>query len=137
MLAAKDTGYPLGTNSNRAATVLVVEDNELNMRLFHDLLEAHGYRVLRATDGETGFKLARDEQPNVIIMDVQLPGASGLETTQRIKADPATREIPVAAVTALAMPSDEQRTLAAGCDAYVAKPISCTELLAVVARFLT
>jgi two-component system cell cycle response regulator DivK len=136
MTAAKTMGPPIGSQAARDATVLVIEDNDLNLRLFHDLLAANGYRVLKAQDGETGFRLAREEQPHVILLDIQLPGASGLEVTQWIKSDPATREIPVVAVTALAMRGDEQRVLAAGCDAYVAKPIACADLLEVVAGFL-
>ena len=121
---------------NSVATILVIEDNELNRKLFRDLLGANGYAVLVAGDGEEGFRLAREHQPNLIVMDVQLPGASGLDVTGWIKGDPATREIPVVAVTALAMRGDEQRVLAAGCDAYVSKPISCGDFLETVARFL-
>jgi len=117
-------------------TVLVIEDNELNMKLFRDLLGVNGYRVLMARDGETGFRMARENRPNLVILDMQLPEASGLEVTRWIKRDAVLAGTPVVAVTALAMRGDEEKILAAGCDAYMAKPISCGELLATVARLL-
>ncbi|MEX2649298.1 MAG: response regulator [Alphaproteobacteria bacterium] len=121
----------------RPITILVIEDNDLNRKLFRDLLSANSYVVLLAADGEEGYRVARERQPDLIVLDIQLPGASGLDVTRWIKDDPATREIPVVAVTALAMRGDEQRVLAAGCDAYVSKPISCGEFLETVNRFLT
>ena len=120
----------------RPITILVIEDNDLNRKLFRDLLSANSYVVLLAADGEEGYRVARERQPDLIVLDIQLPGASGLDVTRWIKDDPATREIPVVAVTALAMRGDEQRVLAAGCDAYVSKPISCGEFLETVNRFL-
>lgn len=120
----------------RPITILVIEDNDLNRKLFRDLLSANSYVVLLAADGEEGYRIARERQPDLIVLDIQLPGASGLDVTRWIKEDPATREIPVVAVTALAMRGDEQRVLAAGCDAYVSKPISCGEFLETVTRFL-
>jgi two-component system cell cycle response regulator DivK len=133
---ASKIGFANSVVVDHVATILVIEDNELNRKLFRDLLGAHGYDVLVAVNGEEGFRVARERQPDLIVMDIQLPGASGLDVTGWIKGDPATREIPVIAVTALAMRGDEQRVMAAGCDAYVSKPISCGDFLDTVARFL-
>jgi two-component system cell cycle response regulator DivK len=119
------------------AKVLVVEDNATNMKLAVLLLETAGHTVIVATDAEAGLTLARDEQPNLILMDVQLPGMDGLEATTMLKKDDATRAIPVIALTALAMKGDEERIRAAGCDGYIAKPMSYQEFLATVATQLT
>jgi two-component system, cell cycle response regulator DivK len=116
--------------------VLVVEDNPANMKLATLLLEHAGYGVLRAENASDGIALAREQRPDLILMDIQLPGMDGLEATRVIKADEALREIKVAALTAFAMKDDEQRVLAAGCDAYIAKPIEYKEFLAEVARLL-
>ncbi len=115
-------------------TVLVVEDNDINMRLFHDVLEADGYTVLQAKDGTEGWRMAREHRPDLILMDIQLPGLSGLEVTKRLKADETLKSIPVIAVTAFAMDGDEERILEGGCDAYIAKPISVPNLLQTVER---
>lgn len=122
---------------DRPSKILVIEDNDLNRKLFRDLLSAHGFVVLSAGNGEDGYRLAREEQPALIILDIQLPGASGLDVAGWIKGDAATREIPIVAVTALAMRGDEQKILAAGCDAYVSKPIACGDFLDTVTRFLS
>jgi two-component system, cell cycle response regulator DivK len=114
------------------ATVLVVEDNAANMTLAVFLLESVGHKVLSATDAESGMKLARSEQPSLILMDMQLPGIDGLEATAQLKRDEATRRIPVIALTALAMKGDEERIRAAGCDGYIAKPMRYKEFLAAV-----
>jgi two-component system cell cycle response regulator DivK len=119
-----------------AKTVLIVEDNEQNMKLFNDLLDANGFNILQATNGEEAFRLAKEHEPDLIVMDVQLPEASGLEVTQWIKAEPSIAGIPVVAVTALAMKGDEEKILSAGCDAYIAKPISVHAFLDTVKRFL-
>ncbi len=124
-------------DGNAAKTVLVVEDNELNMKLFHDLLEAHGYRILQSKDGLEALKLAREHRPDLILMDIQLPEVSGLEVTKWIKEDENLRDIPVIAVTAFAMKGDEEKIREGGCEAYIAKPISVTSFLATVERFLT
>jgi len=116
--------------------VLIVEDNELNMKLFHDLLEAHGYRTLQTRDGLEALKLARDHQPDLILMDIQLPEVSGLEITKWIKEDDRLRSIPVIAVTAFAMKGDEEKIRKGGCEAYIAKPISVQKFLETVGRFL-
>jgi two-component system, cell cycle response regulator DivK len=115
------------------AKVLVVEDNPTNMTLAIFLLQSVGHTVLSATDAEAGLTLARHEQPNLILMDIQLPGMDGLEATAQLKGDPATRAIPVIALTALAMKGDEERIRAAGCDGYIAKPMRYQEFLATIA----
>ncbi|HEY7690638.1 MAG TPA: response regulator [Dongiaceae bacterium] len=111
-------------------TILVVEDNELNMRLFHDLLSAHGYKVLKAFDGSKGLELTRQHHPDLIVMDVQLPGGlSGLDVTRSLKEDEDLKAIPVIAVTAFAMKGDDKKIRDAGCDAYMPKPISAMRFL--------
>ena len=119
------------------AKILIVEDNAPNMTLWVFLLESAGHTVLMATDAEAGLKLAREQQPNLILMDMQLPGMDGLEATMLLKRDEATRAIPVIALTALAMKGDEERIRAAGCDGYIAKPMHYPDFLAVVAGHLT
>ncbi len=116
-------------------TVLVVEDNDGNMRLFHDVLEAHGYNVLQAKDGMEGWRMAREHCPDLILMDIRLPDVSGLEVTKRLKDDEILKSIPVIAVTAFAREGDEEKFLEGGCDAYIAKPISVANFLQTVARF--
>jgi two-component system cell cycle response regulator DivK len=118
------------------ATVLVVEDNAANMTLAVFLLQSAGHTVLTATDAEAGLALARDQQPNLILMDIQLPGMDGLEATALLKRDGATRAIPVIALTALAMKGDEERIRAAGCDGYIAKPLAYRDFLATVSAHL-
>jgi len=110
-------------------TILVVEDNELNMKLFHDLLEAHGYSILQTRDGMEALKLARQHKPDLILMDIQLPEVSGLEVTKWIKEDDELKSIPIIAVTAFAMKGDEEKIREGGCEAYIAKPISVTKKL--------
>lgn len=118
------------------AKVLVVEDNPANMTLANFLLQSVGHTVLSATDAETGLTLARDEQPDLVLMDIQLPGMDGLEATAVLKRSAATRSIPVIALTALAMKGDEERIRAAGCDGYIAKPLAYKEFLATIAAML-
>jgi two-component system cell cycle response regulator DivK len=119
-----------------AKTVLIVEDSELNMRLFNDLLEAFGYRTVKTRDGRQALPLAREHKPDLIVMDIQLPEISGLEITDRLKKDPVLKSIPVVAVTAFAMRGDEQKIMAAGCDAYLSKPISVTTFLETIRKFI-
>jgi two-component system cell cycle response regulator DivK len=119
-----------------AKTVLVVEDNELNMKLFHDLLEAHGYNILQTKDGMDALRIAREHRPDLILMDIQLPEVSGLEVTKWIKEDENLKSIPVIAVTAFAMKGDEEKIREGGCEAYIAKPISVTNFLETVQKFL-
>ena len=118
------------------AKVLIVEDNSANMTLAVFLLQSVGHTVLSATDAEAGLTLARDEQPNLILMDIQLPGMDGLEATALLKQDGATGAIPVIALTALAMKGDEERIRAAGCDGYIAKPMRYQDFLTTVAAQL-
>jgi two-component system cell cycle response regulator DivK len=118
------------------ATILIIEDNAANMTLAIFLLESAGHTVLSANDAEAGLTLARDQQPHLILMDIQLPGMDGLEATALLKRDDATRAIPVIALTALAMKGDEERIRAAGCDGYIAKPMRYQEFLATIAAQL-
>ena len=120
-----------------AKTVLIVEDNELNMKLFHDLLEAQGYSILQTRDGMEALKMAREHKPDLILMDIQLPEVSGLEVTKWIKEDDDLRSIPIIAVTAFAMKGDEEKIREGGCEAYIAKPISVSNFLATVEKFLS
>jgi two-component system cell cycle response regulator DivK len=114
------------------AKVLIIEDNPTNMTLAIFLLQSAGHTVLSATDAESGMTLAHDEQPNLILMDIQLPGLDGLQATVLLKRDPATSAIPVIALTALAMKGDEERIRAAGCDGYIAKPMRYQEFLSTI-----
>ena len=129
-------GVATKSTNGSAKTVLVVEDNELNMKLFHDLLEAHGYNIIQTKDGMDALRLAREHKPDLILMDIQLPEVSGLEVTKWIKEDDDLKSIPVIAVTAFAMKGDEQKIREGGCEAYIAKPISVTNFLETVQRFI-
>ena len=117
-------------------TILIVEDNELNMKLFHDLLVAHGYSTLQTRDGMDALALARKHKPDLILMDIQLPEVSGLEVTKWIKEDDNLKAIPVIAVTAFAMKGDEEKMRDGGCEAYIAKPISVNKFIETVQKFL-
>lgn len=117
-------------------TVLIVEDNELNMKLFHDLLDAHGYKTIETRNGMEALKLAREHRPDLILMDIQLPEVSGLEVTKWLKEDDELREIPVVAVTAFAMKGDEERIRRGGCEAYISKPITIGTFIATIRRFI-
>ncbi|MDQ3673282.1 MAG: response regulator [Gemmatimonadota bacterium] len=119
------------------AKILIVEDNPANMTLAVFLLSSAGYTVVTATDAEAGVGIARAQQPDLILMDIQLPGMDGLQATTLLKADETTRAIPVIALTALAMKGDEERIRAAGCDGYIAKPLAYKEFLATVADQLS
>jgi len=118
------------------AKVLIVEDNPANMKLATFLLQSAGHTVFSATDAEAGLTMARGEQPDLILMDIQLPGMDGLEATALLKRDDATRDIPVIALTALAMKGDEERIRAAGCDGYIAKPLAYRDFLAIISAQL-
>jgi two-component system cell cycle response regulator DivK len=128
----------LGKNgrADMAKTVLIVEDNELNMKLFHDLLEAHGYQTIATRNGIEALDLARKYRPDLILMDIQLPEVSGLEVTKWLKDDPDLKAIPVVAVTAFAMKGDEERIREGGCEAYLSKPISVGKFIETVRHFL-
>ena len=120
----------------KTKTVLIVEDNELNMKLFHDLLDAHGYSILQTKDGMEALDIAREHRPDLILMDIQLPEVSGLEVTKWLKGDPELQRIPVVAVTAFAMKGDEERIREGGCEAYLSKPISVGKFIETVRHFL-
>ena len=120
----------------KTKTVLIVEDNELNMKLFHDLLDAHGYNILQTKDGMEALDIAREHHPDLILMDIQLPEVSGLEVTKWLKEDDSLKSIPVVAVTAFAMKGDEEVIRQGGCEAYISKPISVTSFLETVRRFI-
>ncbi len=133
MTSSEESGGP---QSVRQKTVLVVEDNELNMKLFNDLLEAHGYRVLQTRDGLSALDIARAHMPDLILMDIQLPEVSGIEVTKWLKEDETLKRIPVIAVTAFAMKGDEEKIREGGCEAYVSKPISVVSFLQTIDGFL-
>jgi len=116
--------------------VLIVEDNELNMKLFHDLLEAQGYDILETREGLQALALAREHRPDLILMDIQLPEISGLEVTKWLKEDDELASIPVVAVTAFAMKGDEERIREGGCEAYISKPISVVHFLDTIRNLL-
>jgi len=118
------------------AKVLVVEDNQANMTLATFLLRSVGHTILEARDAEAGVALAGTDQPDLILMDIQLPGMDGLRATALLKADAGTRDIPVIALTALAMKGDEERIRAAGCDGYISKPLSYKDFLATISAQL-
>ncbi|WP_309092007.1 response regulator [Phenylobacterium sp.] len=119
-----------------AKKVLIVEDNELNMKLFHDLLEAQGYETIETREGLAALSLAREHRPDLILMDIQLPEISGLEVTKWLKEDDELASIPVVAVTAFAMKGDEERIREGGCEAYISKPISVSHFLDTIRRLL-
>lgn len=133
---AADVGNHLADRANAAKSVLIVEDNELNMKLFHDLLDAHGYRTIQTRNGLDALALAREHRPDLVLMDIQLPEVSGLEVTRWLKDDDDLCSIPVVAVTAFAMKGDEERIRSGGCEAYVSKPISVTLFLETVRKYI-
>ena len=116
--------------------VLIVEDNELNMKLFKDLLEAHGIDTVETREGKLAFDMAREHMPDLIIMDIQLPEISGLEITEQLKQDDDLKSIPVIAVTAFAMKGDEQKIREGGCEDYISKPISVSRFMEAVQKHL-
>ena len=116
--------------------ILVVEDNEFNLKLVRTLLQIKGYTVIEAMDAETGIKLAKKHCPNLILMDIQLPGLDGLSATRILRGDKLTRDIPIVAVTSFAMEGDEQKTIDAGCAGYISKPLDTRTFLDEVDTFL-
>ena len=118
------------------STVLIVEDNDKNMKLARDVLQAKGYQTLEAITGEDGVKLAKERKPDLVLMDIQLPGINGIEAFRRIRGDAATRAIPVVALTASVTPTDRSAITAAGFDAFISKPISLKEFLDTVKRLV-
>ena len=127
---------PFRTGGTMGKTILIVEDNELNMKLFNDLLEANGFSTVQTRNGIEAVALARQHRPDLILMDIQLPEVSGLEVTKWLKEDPDLRAIPVVAITAFAMKGDEERIREGGCEAYLSKPISVAKFLETVRHFL-
>jgi two-component system cell cycle response regulator DivK len=125
------------TEKTKQKTILIVEGNEINMRLFNDLLEVHDYNVLRARNGMDALRMAGEHKPDLILMDIQLPEVSGLEVTKWIKKDENIRSIPVIAVTAFAMKGDEEKIREGGCEAYLVKPMSVSHFLETIQKFLT
>src|SRR6266704_430341 len=123
------------TSTASGPTFLIVEDNELNLKLLNDLLEYHGYTILATSLGEAAVELARRHKPDLILLDIQLPDISGLEAARRLKAEEQTRAIPIIAVTAFAMQGDRERILHSGCDDYISKPFNIHDLLAIVGRY--
>jgi len=129
-------GRDNGKSGASGKTVLIVEDNELNMKLFNDLLEAHGYQTIQTRNGMDALPLARKHRPALILMDIQLPEVSGLDVTKWLKEDDTLKSIPVIAVTAFAMKGDEQRIREGGCEAYISKPIAVGAFLATIEQFI-
>lgn len=119
-----------------AKTILYVEDNEVNRRLVQDLLSPTTYRLIEAIDGESGMAMARQERPDLILMDVQLPKVSGIEATRTLRGEPATANTPIIAITSFALAGDEEKAMAAGATAYMAKPYSPRDLLGLIRRLL-
>jgi two-component system cell cycle response regulator DivK len=118
-------------------TILIVEDEPRNLKLLRDLLQRFGYEILEAPDGEVGVKLAGEKMPGLILMDIMMPKMDGLEATRIIKADEKTKHIPIIALTSYAMKGDREKTIEAGCDGYIAKPIDIKEVLKAIEHFLT
>lgn len=137
-IAGRQMSEADGPESKRQGrkTILIVEDNELNMKLFHDLLDAHGYATLQTRNGNDALELVRAHRPDLILMDIQLPEVSGLEVTRWLKDDDELRFIPVVAVTAFAMKGDEERIRQCGCEAYLSKPISVGIFIDTVRQFI-
>ncbi len=117
-------------------TILVVEDNELNMKLVKGLIKIGKYRMLGASDAESGIQLIREQRPDLILMDIQLPGMDGLSATKILKKDPDVKDIPIVALTSYAMQGDKEKALAAGCTGYIAKPIDTRKFLETVSQYL-
>ena len=118
-------------------TILIVEDEPRNLKLLHDLLQRFGYEILEALDGEQGVKLAGERMPDLILMDIMMPKMDGLEATRIIKANTKTKHIPIIALTSYAMKGDREKTVEAGCDGYIAKPIDIKEVLSAIEHYLT
>ncbi|MFM7084144.1 MAG: response regulator [Hyphomicrobium sp.] len=136
-MSSTQTGKDNHHSSIKKKLILIVEDNELNMKLFHDLLNAHGFSTVQTNNGLEALTLAKKYKPDLIIMDIQLPEVSGLEVTKWLKDDDDLKSIPIIAVTAFAMKGDEERIRAGGCDAYIPKPISVPKFLDTIKRFIS
>ena len=117
-------------------TILVVEDNELNMKLVRGLITIGKYRMLEATDAESGIQIIREQRPDLVLMDIQLPGMDGLSATKIVTEDPSLKDIPIVALTSYAMQGDEEKALEAGCTGYIAKPIETRKFLKTISQYL-
>ena len=126
----------LNSKEKRMAKILIVEDNEMNMRLFSDLLKSKGYEVLQCFDGKKALAIVEEQHPDLILMDIQMPEISGLEVTALIRNTPSVADTKIIAVTAFAMKGDEQKIIDGGCDGYIAKPIAVADFLSTVDSFL-
>jgi two-component system, cell cycle response regulator DivK len=135
-VASCGSRHTLRGEVSMAKSVMIVEDNELNMKLFNDLLEANGYRTIKTRNGLEALDLARAHRPDLILMDIQLPEVSGLEVTKWLKEDDELHVIPVIAVTAFAMKGDEERIRQGGCEAYISKPISVAKFVETVKSYI-
>ena len=135
--AAEEAKTPEHREKARGKRILIVEDDRLSMTLLSDFLNAHGYRVLKTSEGFEAINLARDEQPDLILMDIRLPNISGFDVTRLLKQDNRTKAIPIIAVTAFATPGDETTALESGCAAYITKPVKVDELLRTIRSFLS
>ena len=135
--AAEGAKTPKRQENANGKLILIVEDDRLSMTLLSDFLNAHGYRVLKTSEGLEAINLARDEQPDLILMDIRLPGISGFDVTRLLKQDDQTKLIPVIAVTAFATPGDETTAVESGCAAYITKPVKVDELLTTIRLFLS
>lgn len=116
--------------------ILIIDDNPVNRELASDLLKLHGFQMLQAKDAETGIELAKAKMPDLILMDIQLPGMDGLEATRRLKEDATTMNVPIVAITAYAMKGDEEKALKAGCIGYIPKPIDTRKFPETIKNFL-
>ena len=135
--AAEGAKTPERQGNANGQRILIVEDDRLSMTLLSDFLNAHGFRILKTSEGLEAINLARDEQPDLILMDIRLPGISGFEVTRLLKQDDQTKAIPIIAVTAFATPGDEAKALESGCAAYITKPVNVDELLGTIEFFLS
>ena len=117
-------------------TVLITEDNPKNRKVFRDILRVHGYKSIEAVDGEEGYKMAKEHKPDLILMDVQLPGANGYEVTRRLKSEDDTKDIPIIIVTSFAMAGEENEARAAGCNDYLSKPINIHQFIETIKKYL-
>ena len=134
--AVEGTKTPERHESAGGKRILIVEDDRLSMTLLSDFLSAHGHTVLKTSEGSEAINLARDEQPDLILMDIRLPGISGFDATRLLKQDDQTKAIPIIAVTAFATAGDETKALESGCAAYITKPVNVGELLKTIGLFL-
>ncbi|MFC1650739.1 response regulator [Candidatus Latescibacterota bacterium] len=117
-------------------TVLIIEDNPINRKVFKDILSVNGYISIEAVDGEEGYKMAKEHKPDLIVMDVQLPGANGYEVTRRLKSEDDTKDIPIIIVTSFAMAGEENEAMAAGCNDYLTKPINIHQFIETIKKYL-